>query len=312
MGQPSHDHERVDAGFDRVVAVRRIHRHWAEYCTPDYWRALNPHLTISDTPCAHLAPLEIPQAVVDDCRDQLASEGFFVTPPVITEARMAPVRRAITTLAEHEIPTGFACLYDEYYQLFEGLQRLVEPILGEGYRWVTQGNWAFFVPPGDPALSGLTAASPHRDSMGPDPRIMAGELPGVLTVWVPLTDVTPEHSCIYVVPKDVDPDFLTDSREVLRKRIALRDVRAVPAAAGSILGWSTHLAHWGSRSSPRAPGPRISVSMYFQRADDPPCHPSAFNPGDPYRFADRLRWTIDAVGAPRLLGDLDWSVLGPT
>jgi hypothetical protein len=301
----------IEAGFERIAAVRTVHHHWREYCNPQYWRDLNPQLTVTDRPFSGRAPTPAPPADALAWRDQLHAEGFAITRPLIEEARMAPLRRAIELLAERRIPTVFACLYDEYYQLFEGLGQVFGPIVGPGYRWVAHGLWAFHVPPGDRGLTGLTSASPHRDSMGPDPRILAGGLPGVLTLWLALTDVTPETSCIYVVPRGSDPDFLTSERDVDPARIKLTSIRALPVAAGGFLAWSTHLAHWGSEASASANGPRISINMYFQRADDPPCHASAFDEGGPVPFVDRLSWVVGSLGTPDLFTGLDWSLVGP-
>jgi hypothetical protein len=309
MGRPKASF--IEAGFERIAAVQAVHHHWREYCNPQFWRDLNPQLTVTDRPFTGRV-VSTPPAAAQAWRDQLHTEGFATTSPLIDEARMAPLRQAIEVLTAHRIPTGFACVYDEYYQLFEGLNQAFGPIVGPGYRWVAHGLWAFYVAPGDKGLTGLTSAGPHRDSMGPDPRVLAGGLPGVLTVWLALTDVTPETSCIYVVPRGSDPDFLTSERDVDPARIKLTSIRALPAAAGSFLAWSTHLAHWGSEASASAKGPRVSINMYFQRAEDPPCHESAFEEGGPVPFADRLSWVVGSLGTADLFANLDWSHVRPT
>lgn len=308
MGRPSE--ARVDAGFEFVRALRHIERHWDDYRDPAFWTRLNPHLTVSATPFRsdHATFAAVTPDVVDRALTQLDTSGFFATPPVVPESRMAPMRRAMDTLAELGIPTGFAAVYDEYYQCFDGLDALFTPVLGEGYRWVAHGLWAFRVPPGDQAISGLTAPSPpHRDSMGPDPLVLAGKRPGIMTVWAALTDVTPADSCIYVVPKFADKAFATSEREVTMDQFDLQDVRAVPVAAGSVVGWSTHLVHWGSRSTPDAIAPRMSITMYLQRADMPPFDASVFDKGGPVPLDSRLRWVLQALGAheliPRLFPD---------
>ena len=44
--------------------------------------------------------------------------------------------------------------------------------------------------------------------------------------------------------------------------------RALPAAAGSVLGWTSKLLHWGAMADAHAP-PRISISFEYQAAAAP-------------------------------------------
>jgi ectoine hydroxylase-related dioxygenase (phytanoyl-CoA dioxygenase family) len=151
-------------------------------------------------------------------------------------------------------------------------------------------------------VSALTgAAAQHRDSMGPDPRVIAGQRPGIVTVWLALTDVTAADSCIYVVPKYADKAFATATREVTWDQFEMQDIRAVPVPAGSVVAWSTHLVHWGSRSTPEATHPRMAITMYLQRADVSPFDASIFDVGANVALDDRLKWVIQALGAHELL-----------
>ncbi len=52
------------------------------------------------------------------------------------------------------------------------------------------------------------------------------------------------------------------------QELRVRLVKSLAAvAAGSVLGWHHALLHWGGRANPRASGPRISMSIEYQRAD---------------------------------------------
>lgn len=307
MGRPGVT--RVDAGFDVVVALRQVERQWDAFRDPAFWQEINPHLTVSDRPLQAVrgAAPEISTEAAARAAAQLDREGYLCTPPVVSESRMAPMRQAMDALTARGIPAGFACVYDEYFQLFHGLDPLFAPILGDGYRWVAHGFWAFRVPPGDKAVNTLWApVEPHRDSMGPDPRVLAGQRPGIMTLWIALTDVTPSDSCLYVVPSHADRAFATAERDVRREHFELQDIRAVPARAGAVVSWSTHLIHWGSRSSADASGPRMSATMYLQRADMAPFDSSVFDPTDAIPLDNRLRWIVASLGAPGLVERLRW------
>jgi Phytanoyl-CoA dioxygenase (PhyH) len=290
---------KIKAGFERIEALRRLERHREQYLEPEYWRTLNPELSITSSPFVKVPPVSIAADEAASHARQLREEGYLKTRPLVPIERCERLARAVTKLAELQAPTVFASLYDEYYQIFQGLESLFNPILGEGYQWVGHGNYAYYVPPGDSGSSGLTAAAPHRDTLGPDAPILKRELPTIVSLWVPLTDVSPDESCIYVVPADLDPDYFTGNREIDRTQLDLQTIRALPTEAGSVVAWSTHLIHWGSAASRRARHPRMSVTMYFQRSDIPPFNAAAtFKCGDEVPFHKRLRWAAQSLGLP--------------
>jgi hypothetical protein len=288
---------RGDTGFERVATLRRIERLWSTYKDPAFWLEINPHLTISDRPGSARAsalPGLTPDAV-ERAITQLDTSGFLATPPVVPDTRLAPVRLGVENLIQRGLPPGFVCVYDEFYQCFEGFEPLFDVILGPGYLWLSTGFWPYHVPAGAPSESWFRLpGAPHRDSLGPDPFVVRGDRPSILTLWLALTDVTSADSCIYVVPKYCDKRYLT-SRSVDETTVSLQHVRAVPVPAGSLLAWSTHLAHWGSHSTPDATGPRLSATMYFQRADVPLFDPSVFDVRESVPLDTRLRWILCAM-----------------
>ena len=294
--------QQIDAGFERISALRKLEKHRAEFQDPDFWRRINPDLTISDNPFRQVASVEVAPAEVDRCSRLLVEEGYMQTRPLVPEARMEPLVRGIRRLVERGIPSGFLCLYDEYYQIFQGLEPLFAPLLGPRYRWVNDGNWAFYVPPGAAGSVGFLELNPHRDTLGPDPSVLERRLPTILSVWIPLNDVSTAESCIYIVPADLDPDYFTTRRDVDRTRFKLQSVRALPAEAGSVLAWSTHLIHWGGAASPHARDARMSVAVYFQRAGLAAYHPSAVDAGDSLPFPVRLRITVRSLAMPGFFG----------
>jgi ectoine hydroxylase-related dioxygenase (phytanoyl-CoA dioxygenase family) len=52
----------------------------------------------------------------------------------------------------------------------------------------------------------------------------------------------------------------------------MRHIRALPASAGSLLGWNQVVWHWGARATNRGPGPRVSISLELQRLDASPLY----------------------------------------
>ncbi len=296
--------EQIDAGFDQVRSERFLRAHLAEARDADFWRTLNPHLTIADRPRSSLLqPVPVDPAVVGRAARQIVDEGYLQAPPLVPSERTGALRVAAERVVRAGFPPALTCVYDEFYQAFEGLEALFAPLLGERYVMVLQGLMTYLVPAGDPVYRRWTGVAPHRDTLGPDPRVVARQTPSILNVWIPLTDVTTIDSCIYVVPAPGDPDYYARDRPVEAGRVRLQDVRALPAPAGSVLGWSTHLVHWGSRSSRFADGPRVAITVYFQRRDVPPLHPFTVEFGAPLPFEDRLTWIGCSLGMTDLVGD---------
>jgi hypothetical protein len=93
-------------------------------------------------------------------------------------------------------------------------------------------------------------------------------------MWIPFTDADTHNSCIYVLPFPHDPavqSFLRGENVATmihyENQIFLPNVRALPARAGSVVGWTPYILHWGSQSTDWATQPRISVGIYYHAAD---------------------------------------------
>jgi hypothetical protein len=295
-------HADVEAGFAQVRAERELQKRMADVRDAGFWRALNPDLTISDFPLAGRRERTAPtDAAVARCRAQLLADGYLHSPPLVPRGETARLAAGIERIVAHGLPAALAAVYDEYYNVFTGMESVFAPLLGPDYIMVTQGVAAFYVPAGADGRSLWSASSPHRDRMGPDARTLAHDVPSILTLWLPVTDVTTEHSCIYVVPAPADPGFYSADMNVEGK-FRYQDIRALPAEAGSVLSWSSHLLHWGSSASPFAATPRMAVTMYFQRRDVPLWHPFHLDPARPCSFEERLTWIDHGMARPGLIG----------
>jgi Phytanoyl-CoA dioxygenase (PhyH) len=286
-----HGREATEAEFRAACYAILLRKTRSHVLDANYWRGLNPDLSISEFPCdGSPAPLVFDSGDRERYVRNIHGEGYLQTPPVLDANLLARLRAGIERVVRAGYPSVFACVYDEFYQLFAGLGGLLEPILGRRYLMVTEGFWAFFVGVGDSGYGGWSATAPHRDSIGPDPAVLEGRLPTILNVWIPLTDATPLNSCIYVVPGHLDERYRTTERRVHLGEIRLQDIRALPAPAGAVLAWTSHLVHWGSRSSSQAAAPRMSAAMYFQNRDVPPYDESAMDFPERVPFELRLHW----------------------
>ena len=291
--------DEIEVGFEFIRCCRflKLMREAGHVEDPDYWRALNPELTISDQP---FSVRRIPYSVTDDEArgfvQQVHEDGYLHTSPLLPHADVGRLKNGIERVAGAGYPAIFACVYDEFYQAFDGLQAVLSPLLGDDYLMVPEGLGAFYVDPGERGRHTMCGPTPpHRDSLGPDRRVLERQGPTILNVWIPLTDATPLNSCIYLVPASHDPAYFTEERGADPSRVPFQDIRARPAQAGSVMAWTTHLLHWGSHGSQYALGPRVSVALYVQNRDVDPYHESAFAVPSEVPFEDRLRWIAISI-----------------
>lgn len=230
----------------------------------DFWRRLAPESSISNFRLSTSPEAgEISEDAVARYRTLLRKEGYFQTPPLLPAEMLEEMRSCIEVVRANGFPVMFALVYDVFYRAFSYFDPILADLLGADYGLVPN-FWVYYIEPTD-ASKGF---EPHRDAeytgtIGED------GLPTLLTLWITLTEATPLNSCMYVLPKDRDPEYeqAIDDLETGASRLALEDIRALPTPPGVLSCWDQYLYHWGSRSSARAPAPRISYALYCQRGD---------------------------------------------
>lgn len=235
-----------------------------EATNADFWRELCPGLSIgADTvaPPAQLADIER-QA------EWLRHEGYINEPGVLPLEFVRALHAGIERLAARGIPPAFIYLYDEPWLAFRALTPFLARVLGPDFRLMA-GVWAWLVQPSEDDAGW----KPHRDGFSAS--APQGKLPDAVTIWLPLTDATCLNGCIYIVPSHWDDAAAQPVEgDVTLTGRALQNIRALPAPAGSMLGWNHNVLHWGARASSRADGPRCSLALMFRRIEEGPEDPS--------------------------------------
>jgi hypothetical protein len=241
------------------------------------WLELDPELHIHEK---HTAPPFDPGERLEHAVAGLVAEGYLRIDALIPEEEVSRLARAISALERANFPPPFVYVYDEAWALFARLRPVLLATLGAGYRQLPD-FWAWNVKPSMDSAGWR----PHRDravhTLRPD------GLPRSLTLWIALTDATPENGCVYVLPGTRDAHYRGDLRRI--EVSDLQSIRALPAVTGTVLGWNQHILHWGSRSSGRAKSPRMSLAFEFQSVDlDPPLNSPLLDPEVAPPFERRL------------------------
>lgn len=226
-----------------------------------YWQALYPPFSL----CANaslvrdLPPLDA--TTLAHYTRSMDQYGYFATELPIARSLTAPLLECVETVRKAGWPPVFAYLYDEFWTLWRvaPIAQILTAALGDGYKWIPHG-WCHYVQP----VRGASGWPPHVD----------GNLPNRMSIWVPLTDATIDNGCIYLVPKDMNTSAIGERRELrdasnLQLRELLQRGRAIPAPAGSLLGWQFRILHWGSTAHSTG-NPRVSLVLEFIAANEAP------------------------------------------
>jgi ectoine hydroxylase-related dioxygenase (phytanoyl-CoA dioxygenase family) len=120
---------------------------------------------------------------------------------------------------------------------------------------------------------GANFGVPHRDITFKNCHNPADGSPDILSIWIPIVDVDTSNGCMYVIPREKDPQFAKDEvpkdQDPFSFRFPYSDVTPLaPSKAGTTLVWHPNLIHWGASCSPSSPlPPRKSIAMAFRVRD---------------------------------------------
>lgn len=263
----SHHDDEIDVA-ERLSLAREI----------DYWRGLDAALPIcaeklgAEELCAEesftAAPSPLEREVL---MERTSGDGFFVTPPVVSEEVLQGALSAISVVERAGWPPVFAFVYDALWRALRAppLVSVVEALLGEGARQLP-GVWVHRVAP----VAGARGWGPHVDVPGPAHKMPDGA-PSRLTAWLALTDASLDNGCLHVVPAPFAGEIAArfheaeqaDMNDVIR---LLHGVRALPVTAGCLIAWRFDVLHWGGVSTGEASAARVSLSFELAHEDAPP------------------------------------------
>ena len=249
------------------------------------WRSLCPFLSMKDgsgdDPAEKRAKEIEPSAGLDAWRAELWEDGFCRMESVLPGGVLLRLARGVAQVREKTGSAVFALLYDEPWELLRRLWWMLEELCGGDDLRVVPRMWVWYLPPSE----GAQGWAAHRDHS--EPSLRKDGSPNILTVWIPLTDATPQNGCIYALSADADPGYAKAQGHRISEA-QWQSIQAIPAKQGDVLCWNHHLLHWGGRSSSQAKQPRISLAFEVQRNDAPPMGTPLLEAGRVLSFKERL------------------------
>jgi hypothetical protein len=226
----------------------------------DYWRDLIPSAAIEGhAPEGALVRIAAKDATREARR--IADEGYFHLGNALSSGWVDRTYRAVEAVRTAGWPAVFAFVFDDCWSIANSgpLLDFLGSSLGDGCRQNTV-VWAHWVPD----ATGSAGWRPHIDSKGQGDRF--------LSIWIALSDATVDNGCMFLVrPRAVTPEIAQaiDARMDLpyaSYRHLLHNVVALPATAGSIIGWRGDVLHWGGLNTGGA-APRASLALEFRSHD---------------------------------------------
>lgn len=268
---------------------------------PDYWISLCPPMTITrDQPetTSKTSHTDLASAI-DDYR----TYGHTALHNVFAVGEIEALATAVNSVGAAGWPLIFAFVYDGLWSVGRApkLRAFVSRLIGSEYQ-PTISFWVNHVP----ATRGGSGFPPHMDDVWPEHH--------TVTCWVPLTRVTPDNGCVYVIERNSASSNrsidLSDANLTAAQMFsALPRVRALPASPGSFLAWPNDTIHWGGMYL-RGQQARTALSFHFASGDfenvDSSLSESMLIDRPLPRFTDRLRWVSQSMlrfcGRDPLLG----------
>ena len=214
-----------------------------------------------------LDPFIVSEAEQLRLRDSLARDGYVVYRPQWEDDVISALRKGVHALDAKGWQASFASVYDEAWMVAYLLQDVVSAATGG--KKIFNHDWLGYL-----VESGEAGMPPHRDF----PRCpedswhdSAKTLPKMATVWLALSDATPENSCLYFLPANKDEKYRSNDCESAHHLFTnpemFQDIVAVPLKAGEVLIFSHRVYHWGSAVTPNAVEPRVALAMGFSDPD---------------------------------------------
>ena len=271
-----------------------------QFDQPEFWHRLIPELTIEESvPLAETSTfgttLELSPDHWEPAQRCLQEQGYLAYPGWLHPSLMDQLAAAFLTLERNDLPTIFAFVYDQFWDVLLQLDPLLSELIDD-YE-LPAAIWTWLVRP-----ENGTAFPPHRDQIR-DAGLGDDEHLDYLTLWIPLTDLNHASSNICVVPASVDPDY---GQGINRTRIDdLQSIRCLQGPRGSVFAWTTGLIHWGTAQlDPSCP--RMSIGACVQSPDAYCYDPPLLSFYEPFPLADRLAIVARQIinYAPRM--DSDW------
>ncbi len=277
--------------FERTLSSLFSCKNREHWSNPSVWKEIVGELSITEREDCNQKVLSIEQS---SRKEALVEDGYALVGTSFKDKNLASqLADAIEKLHRHQFPATFILLYDEAWKV----ANIGNEILTKNAHTNNVFNFdilAWYINPSE----GMAGFSPHRDRQPDSKKKIANSFhedgqAKYLTLWMALTDATPENSCLYVIPKQFDPGYLSGDdiddhdedkgdknkgnfnspspettrqdqdplSRALQTKQAYQNIRALPRNAGESVVFTHRILHWGSKGNSRCEDARVAISF---------------------------------------------------
>ena len=201
---------------------------------------------------------------------------------------MSTLAKSIETLVQNNIPASMILLFDEVWELCHVAGNLISQSTHQN-NVINFDMLAWHID----ASKDECGFSPHRDRQPDNVHNVKSSFHSnghakYVTLWLALTDATPENSCLYVIPQQYDPGYLEGDddnddgdgdddelslldkdtkvfkdplQKALTSKTDYQNIRAIPRLSGQAVMFTHRILHWGSKGNPQCKHPRVALSF---------------------------------------------------
>jgi hypothetical protein len=200
--------------------------------------------------------------------NRMLQDGYTIIRGLFDTSNFLHLNTALDLLKSNQIEPVGIITHPLFWQITQSLHSIILHLLKEPYHILPE-IWAWDIPQGKQHKGW----APHREKTFST--IQPNNQPNSLSVWIPITNATPENSCMYVLPACDDIHYPTGDTDY---DIPLQSIRALPASPGDIIIFNHNIIHWGSQSSQWAPEPRRAMAFECQIERQPAYNTPTFKP----------------------------------
>lgn len=274
-----HDHlNRIAAGDEHAIQALGNIEDWMKYAAEGI--SLSPNGYGSQQVLYERHHRVLHEEQLTSIAEMLDHRGFTMLSPESFHwedygISFTALAETMANLVSAGWPPVFIFLFDQPWLLCLRLFDIMSPLLKDEKATLeaSMHAWSLQRQPKDSSIRekvGGNFGVPHRDITYKNCHNIKDGSPDILSLWIPLVDVNSDNGCMYVVPRESDPQFDKDDypkdQDPFSHRFQYAAVKPLsPISAGTTLIWHPNLIHWGGSCSYYSElPPRKSIAVAFR------------------------------------------------
>jgi len=275
-----HEHlDKIAAGDEEAIAGLGGVDAWMKFAAPGMTLSLDSYPRVSNSALVMNSSFQLEVGRQLDYRGFVTIDGglFDWAGHNVDFSAMA---KTMSNLVDKGWPPVFIFVFDQPWLMMLRLFDLMQPILNdeEATLEASMAAWSLTKPELNQASQkervGGNFGVPHRDITYKNCHNSVDGSPDILSLWIPLEEVSLDNGCMFCVPRECDPQFDKDAvasdQDPFSHKFQYASITPLaPMRGGDVNVWHPNLIHWGGACSASSSLPaRQSIAMAFRVRDE--------------------------------------------